>query len=64
MRQVIIYRGEDHYWVAECRSLPRCLSQGKTKKEAVTNIREAIGGYIAALEDTNFPCQKSGLMRS
>ena len=51
MRQVIIYRGEDDYWVAECPSLPGCLSQGKTKAEAVANIREAIRGYIAALEE-------------
>jgi predicted RNase H-like HicB family nuclease len=51
MRQVIIFRGEDGYWVAECPSLPGCLSQGKTKEEAVANIREAIRGYIAALEE-------------
>jgi predicted RNase H-like HicB family nuclease len=51
MRQVIIYRGEDGYWVAECPSLPGCVSQGKTKEEAVVNIREAIRGYIAALEE-------------
>lgn len=51
MRQVIIYRGEDGYWVAECPSLPGCLSQGKNKEDAVTNIREAIQGYIAALEE-------------
>ena len=51
MRQVIIFRGEDGYWVAECPSLPGCLSQGNTKEEAVTNIREAIRGYIAALEE-------------
>jgi predicted RNase H-like HicB family nuclease len=50
MRQVIIYPGEDGYWVAECPSLPGCLSQGKTKAEAMTNIREAIRGYVAALE--------------
>jgi len=51
VRQVIIYRGEDGYWVAECPSLPGCLSQGKTKEDAVANIREAIRGYIAALEE-------------
>lgn len=51
MRQVMIFRGEDDYWVAECPSLPGCLSQGKTKEEAVANIREAIRGYIAALEE-------------
>jgi predicted RNase H-like HicB family nuclease len=51
VRQVIIYRGEDNYWIAECPSLPGCLSQGKTKEEAIVNIREAIQGYIAALEE-------------
>lgn len=49
MRQVIIYPGEDGYWVAECPSLPGCISQGKTREEAIVNIREAIRGYIAAL---------------
>lgn len=51
MRQVIIYHGEDGYWVAECPSLPGCVSQGITKEEAITNIREAIHVYIAALAD-------------
>ena len=55
MRQVIVYPGEDSYWVAECRSLPGCVSQGKTKEEAITNIREAIEGYIAALEEDHLP---------
>lgn len=35
MRQVIIYPGEDGYWVAECPSLPGCISQGKTKEDAI-----------------------------
>jgi predicted RNase H-like HicB family nuclease len=51
MRQIILYPGEDDYWVAECPSLPGCVSQGQTKEEAILNIREAIQGYIAALED-------------
>jgi len=55
MRQVIIYLGEDGYWVAECPSLPGCVSQGKTKEEAITNIRQAIQGYIAALEEDHLP---------
>jgi len=41
MRQVVIYPGEDGYWVAECPSLLGCISQGKTRQEAVTNIKEA-----------------------
>jgi predicted RNase H-like HicB family nuclease len=55
MRQVLIYAGEDGYWVAECPSLPGCISQGKTKEEAVINIREAIRGYVTALEDDHLP---------
>ena len=51
MRQVMIYPGEDDYWVAEVPSLPGCISQGKTREEAVTNIKEAIHAYINALEE-------------
>jgi predicted RNase H-like HicB family nuclease len=51
MRQVVIYPGENGYWVAECPSLPGCITQGKTKQEAVANIREAIEAYIEALEE-------------
>ncbi len=55
MRQVIVYPGEDGYWVAECPSLAGCVSQGQTREEAVKNIREAIDGYIAALREDNLP---------
>ena len=55
MRQVIIYPGEDGYWIAECPSLPGCITQGKTKEEAIANIKEAIQGYIAALQEDNLP---------
>ncbi len=51
MRQVLIYPGEDGYWIAECPSLPGCISQGQTREEAVKNIQEAIQGYITALEE-------------
>ncbi|KYC43237.1 hypothetical protein WA1_14175 [Scytonema hofmannii PCC 7110] len=55
MRQVIMYRDEDGYWVVECPSLRGCISQGKTKDEALANIKEAIAGYIAALEEDGLP---------
>jgi predicted RNase H-like HicB family nuclease len=55
MRQAVIYPGEDNYWVAECPSLPGCVSQGKTRDEAITNIREAIEGYILALKEDKLP---------
>ena len=53
MREAIIYRGEDDYWVAECPSLPGCISQGKSKKEAIANIKQAIEGYILTLQEDN-----------
>ena len=61
MRQVVIHAGEDGYWVAECPSLPGCISQGETREQAITNIREAIRGYIAALEEDGLPVPKSVL---
>ena len=55
MRQVLIFPGEDGYWVAECPSLPGCISQGKTRDEAISNIKDAIQGYIKALEQDGLP---------
>ena len=55
MRQVIVYRDEDGYWIVECPSLKSCVSQGKTKEEALINIKEAIAGYIAALAQDGLP---------
>jgi len=58
MRQVFIYPGEDGYWVAECPSLPGCISQGKTRENAVNNIREAIELYVSVLEEDHLPVPK------
>jgi predicted RNase H-like HicB family nuclease len=55
MRQLVIYPGEDGYWVAECPSLPGCVTQGKSREEAVTNGRDAVREYIAALEEDHLP---------
>jgi predicted RNase H-like HicB family nuclease len=55
VRQVIVYPGEDGFWVAECPSLPGCVSQGQNREDAIANIREAIEGYILALQDDNLP---------
>lgn len=51
MREVIVFPGEDGYWVAECPSLPGCVSQGTTREDAIKNIKEAIEGYILTLQD-------------
>jgi predicted RNase H-like HicB family nuclease len=46
-----MYKDEDGYWIVECPSLKGCISQGKTKEEALANIKEAIAGYVTALEE-------------
>ena len=53
--QVILYPGEDGWWVVECLSLPGCISQGPTKDEAIANIKEAIEGYIELLVEDGLP---------
>jgi predicted RNase H-like HicB family nuclease len=44
--KVIIETGEDGYFVARVPSLKGCWSQGKTRDEALVNIREAIELYL------------------
>ena len=55
MRAVVLFHGEDGYWVAECPSLPGCISQGATKTEAIANIREAIEGWIETMRTHGQP---------
>lgn len=55
MRQVILHKGEDGFWVAEVPSLPGCISQGKTREEALENIKEAVDLYIETLEEDKLP---------
>jgi predicted RNase H-like HicB family nuclease len=50
-RKVLLYPGEDGYFVVEVPSLPGCISQGKTRQEALANIEEAIALYIEVLQD-------------
>jgi predicted RNase H-like HicB family nuclease len=48
--RVHIEPDEDGVFVAECPTLPGCISQGTTRAEAITNIKDAIAGYLASLE--------------
>lgn len=50
-----MFKGEDGLWVAECLSLPGCVSQGRTREEAILGIREAIRLYVAVLEEDHLP---------
>lgn len=54
-RKVLLYPGEDSYFVVEVPSLPGCISQGKTRSEALANISEAIALYIEVLQDRGEP---------
>ncbi len=49
--KVVIEKGEDGYYVVTVPSLPGCISQGKTKEEALRNIREAIELYLDVLQE-------------
>jgi antitoxin HicB len=46
---ITIEQDEDGFVVASCPALPGCHSQGRTEEEAITNIKEAIRGYIASM---------------
>lgn len=52
---VTIDRDEDGAWVAECPSIPGCVSQGKTKAEAVKNIKEAIALCLEVRSERGLP---------
>ena len=47
--RILIEQDEDGVFVAECPSLPGCISQGITRKEAINNIKDAIEGYLQSL---------------
>ena len=50
-RRVLLYPGEDGLIVAEVPSLPGCISQGKTRDEAIANVREAISLHEEVLRE-------------
>lgn len=58
---ITLEEDEDGFFVVECPVLPGCVSQGKTRAEAITNIEEAIRGYIASLRKHGEPIPKAEL---
>ncbi|MBA3066262.1 type II toxin-antitoxin system HicB family antitoxin [bacterium] len=50
-RVELTYDFEYHGYVAECSTLPGCISQGKTKDSALHNIREAIRGWLRVAKE-------------
>lgn len=58
--RIILEQGEDGWIIAECPSLPGCISQGHTDDEAVANIKEAIRLWMAAEDDKHKSDQPRG----
>ena len=48
-------RDEDGAWVAECPSIPGCVSQGRNKKEALENVKEAIKLCLEVRSEKGLP---------
>ena len=57
--RIILEQDEDGIFVAECPSLPGCISQGKSRKEALKNIKDAIQLYLKSLKKHNEPIPPS-----
>ena len=52
---VLIEPDEDGIFVANVPSLPGCISQGSTRTEALSNVKEAIRAYLESLEKHGEP---------
>lgn len=57
--RIIVEKDEDGFFVVECPTLPGCVSQGKTRREALRNIKDATTGYIESLKKHNEPIPTS-----
>ena len=56
---VVFETDEDGWEVASCPTLPGCHSQGRTREEALANMREAIRGYLASMREHGDPMPSS-----
>ena len=52
---VTIYQDEDGIFIAECPSIPGCVSQGKTETDAMKNIQEAIKECLEVRAEKGIP---------
>jgi antitoxin HicB len=57
--RVLIEQDEDGIFVASIPELPGCISQGKTRGEAINNIKDAVEGYLVSLKKHNEPIPPS-----
>jgi predicted RNase H-like HicB family nuclease len=49
--KIVLEKDEDGWIVATCPTLPGCISQGKTEKKALENMKEAIELHLRALAE-------------
>ena len=52
---VTIDRDEDGVWIVECPAVPGCVTQGRTKAEALANIQEAISLCMEVRAEQGLP---------
>ena len=52
---VTVYQDEDGVFIAECPTIPGCVSQGKTEEEAHRNIQEAIRDCLEVRAERGMP---------
>ncbi len=57
--RILIEQDEDGVFMAECPSLPGCISQGNTRKEVISNIHDGITGYLERIKKNNEPSPPS-----
>ena len=52
---ITMSRDEDGVFIAECPSIPGCVSQGRTDLEAENNIQKAIKECLAVRAEKGMP---------
>ncbi|MFB0554405.1 MAG: type II toxin-antitoxin system HicB family antitoxin [Phycisphaerae bacterium] len=56
---ITLFQDQDGVFIAECPSIPGCVSQGKTESEVESNIREAIKECLEVREEKGMPLTMS-----
>jgi len=57
--RVLLEQDEDGYFIVQVPEMPGCISQGKTRDEALRNIKDAIQGYLENLKKHDEPIPPS-----
>ena len=52
---ITLDQDEDGVWIAECPSIPGCVSQGATRDEAMANVQEAIAACLEVRAEQGMP---------